>query len=199
MLIWDRIWGGFWLGTPLLILGTLWEGAKTQAFLEVDDDQEYGRKLVESLLKATSPLPGRAIGAATQHAYSYLNGPVMEGVHGVLFPRKFFDSSVFDYAGFSEYCKLHDDLWLSAHLARKGRRREALTSRFGAKPLSFGFRSDALFQGGAGTDNHWNFFACMSSLMENMPTLWDPEERASSLCSFLQLPTSYGLASRGSS
>eukprot|EP00439_Symbiodinium_sp_Y106_P081704 s216_g20.t2 len=145
--------------------------------LQVDDDQEYGRKLVESLLKATSPLPGRAIGAATQHAYSYLNGPVMEGVHGVLFPRKFFDSSVFDYAGFSEYCKLHDDLWLSAHLARKGRRREALTSRFGAKPLSFGFRSDALFQGGAGTDNHWNFFACMSSLMENMPTLWDPEDR----------------------
>ena len=146
--------------------------------VEVDDDQEYGRELVQHLLRATGPLPGRALGAATQHAYSYLKSAITEGVHGVLFQRKFFDSSVFDYTGFSESCKLHDDLWLSAHLARKALRRESLTSRFGSKPLGFGFRADALFQGGAGTDNQWNFFACMSSLLEAQPNLWEPEDEA---------------------
>ena len=52
-----------------------------------------------SLLTATGPLPGRAIGAATQHAYHYLQGAVLEGVHGVLFQRKFFDNWASNYEG----------------------------------------------------------------------------------------------------
>ena len=36
----------------------------------MDDDQEYGRELVEGMLRAAGPLPGRALGAGTQHAYS---------------------------------------------------------------------------------------------------------------------------------
>jgi len=42
--------------------------------MQVDDDQIYGHRLLEKLLAATGPLPGRAIGAATQHAYHYLQG-----------------------------------------------------------------------------------------------------------------------------
>ena len=34
---------------------------------QVDDDQRYGPLLLESLLRAMGPAPGRAIGAATQH------------------------------------------------------------------------------------------------------------------------------------
>ena len=46
---------------------------------QVDDDQRYGHRLLEKLLTATGPFSGRAIGAATQHAYNYLQGAVMEG------------------------------------------------------------------------------------------------------------------------
>ena len=68
-------------------------------FPQVDDDQIYGPRLLEKLLTATGPLPGRAIGAATQHAYHYLQGAVLEGVHGVLFQRKFFDNWAGNYEG----------------------------------------------------------------------------------------------------
>ena len=65
----------------------------------MDDDQIYGPRLLEKLLTATGPLPGRAVGAATQHAYHYLQGAVLEGVHGVLFQRKFFDKWASNYEG----------------------------------------------------------------------------------------------------
>merc|ERR1712070_968993 len=99
--------------------------------LQVDDDQRYGPRLLEDLLRATWPVPGRAIGAATQHAHSHLDGVVLEGVHGALFPRKLFDASVFDFEGFDPACRLHDDLWLSAHLQKKSMRREQIGSRLG--------------------------------------------------------------------
>ena len=43
----------------------------------MDDDQQYGPRLLEKLLSAQKLLPGRAIGAATQHAYNYLHGAVL--------------------------------------------------------------------------------------------------------------------------
>eukprot|EP00439_Symbiodinium_sp_Y106_P085531 s451_g28.t2 len=147
------------------------------AILQVDDDQSYGPHLLETLLHVSGPAPGRAVGAATQHAHLHLSGVVLEGVHGVLFRRKFFDESVFDYTGFSKHCQLHDDLWLSAHLARKAHVREALSSRFGTKPLPFGFGKDALYRGGAGSDNTKNFFLCSASLLQAFPELWDQKYR----------------------
>ncbi|CAE7343537.1 unnamed protein product [Symbiodinium sp. KB8] len=147
------------------------------AILQVDDDQSYGPHLLETLLHVSGPAPGRAVGAATQHAHLHLSGVVLEGVHGVLFRRKFFDESVFDYTGFSKHCQLHDDLWLSAHLARKAHVREALSSRFGTKPLPFGFGKDALYRGGAGSDNTKNFFLCSASLLQAFPDLWDQKYR----------------------
>eukprot|EP00435_Cladocopium_sp_Y103_P072534 s79_g40.t1 len=145
--------------------------------LQVDDDQIYGHRLLEKLLTATGPLPGRAIGAATQHAYHYLQGAVMEGVHGVLFQRKFFDSWASNYEGFPSTCRLHDDLWFSAHLARKGFHRESLFNRFGSTAQKFGFDADALFRGGAGTSNRWNFLSCMAALLKAQPELWDFKDR----------------------
>ncbi|CAE8648763.1 unnamed protein product, partial [Polarella glacialis] len=144
---------------------------------QVDDDQRYGREALDSLLRATGPAPGRAIGAATQHAHSHLNGIVLEGVHGVLFRRKFFDPSVFNFEGFAPECRLHDDLWLSAHLARKSINRETLGSRLGSVALSFGFGEDALYRGGAGSDNTRNLYLCGASLLKAFPRLWELESR----------------------
>ncbi|CAJ1406177.1 unnamed protein product [Effrenium voratum] len=147
--------------------------------LQVDDDQRYGPTLLASLLRAAGPLPGRALGAGTQHAPTHLGlgGVVLEGVHGALFRRKFFDDSVFDFTGFAPHCQLHDDLWLSAHLARKAISREVLGARFGSKALSFGFGPDALYMGGAGSDNTKNFFLCSASLLKAFPQLWAQETR----------------------
>eukprot|EP00435_Cladocopium_sp_Y103_P017905 s1626_g4.t1 len=147
------------------------------AILQVDDDQRYGPLLLESLLRAMGPAPGRAIGAATQHAHTHLGGAVLEGVHGVLFRRKFFDDEIFNFENFSPHCKLHDDLWISAHLARKGILREVLISRLGTKALSYGFGEDALYMGGAGSDNTKNFFKCSASLLRAFPKLWAPQTR----------------------
>ena len=63
----------------------------------MDDDQQYGPRLLEKLLSAQKLLPGRAIGAATQHAYNYLHGAVLESVHGVLWRRSFLDPEVLRY------------------------------------------------------------------------------------------------------
>lgn len=147
------------------------------AILQVDDDQRYGPLLLESLLRAMGPAPGRAIGAATQHAHTHLGGAVLEGVHGVLFRRKFFDDEIFNFENFSPHCRLHDDLWISAHLARKGILREVLISRLGTKALSYGFGEDALYMGGAGSDNSKNFFLCSASLLRACPKLWAPQTR----------------------
>eukprot|EP00439_Symbiodinium_sp_Y106_P085562 s451_g28.t5 len=49
------------------------------AILQVDDDQSYGPHLLETLLHVSGPAPGRAVGAATQHAHLHLSGVVLEG------------------------------------------------------------------------------------------------------------------------
>ena len=61
---------------------------------QVDDDQRYGPLLLESLLRGMGPAPGRAIGAATQHAHTHLGGQVLEGAK----------------IGFSEMSKIHTPL-----------------------------------------------------------------------------------------
>ena len=45
----------------------LWKQFHSLLWIQVDDDQSYGPMLLESLLRAVGPAPGRAIGAATQH------------------------------------------------------------------------------------------------------------------------------------
>lgn len=145
--------------------------------LQVDDDQHYGKELLEGLLRASGPMPGRAVGGATQHAHTHIRGIVLEGVHGVLFQRKFFDPGVFDHSGFAPECRLHDDLWLSAHLAKRAVGREQLGSRFGSRALLYGFGDDALYKGGAGSDNIRNFYVCTASLLRRHPRLWEVENR----------------------
>lgn len=146
--------------------------------LQVDDDQQYGSKMLDMMLRSGTRLcPGRAIGGGTQHDYTYLASPVLEGVHGVLFQRSFFDPSVFDYEGFHPSCRLHDDLWLSAHLAKRGVQRECMHARLGTVALDHGFAADALYNGGAGTDNTYNFYHCMASLLRAVPRLWEPAVR----------------------
>lgn len=152
--------------------------------LQVDDDQLYGKDLLASLLRGNGPSPGRAIGAATQHAHTHLQGIVLEGVHGVLFQRKHFDPTVFDHSKFCRECWLHDDLWLSAHLAKRAIGREQLFSRFETRALKYGFGDDALYRGGAGSDNARNFYLCIADLLRRTPSLLEAETRVAVVAPF---------------
>ncbi|CAD7968639.1 unnamed protein product, partial [Amoebophrya sp. A120] len=58
-----------------------------------------------------------------------------------------------------------DDLWLSAHLAKKRIKRELLGHRLRTEHIGFGFEPDALYLGGAGSgDNNENLFQCLHGL-----------------------------------
>ena len=43
--------------------------------------------------------------------------------------------------------------------------------------MAHGFGADALFRGGAGTANGWNFLDCMAQLLARQPGLWEAPER----------------------
>jgi len=62
-------------------------------------------------------------------------GPVLVSYLGVVYQRGFFDDGVFDYSAVSPQCKYQDDMWFSAHLARKGIRRYVLGGALGVTEL----------------------------------------------------------------
>lgn len=86
-----------------------------------------------------APLVSTIVLFVLRHAHTHLGGQVTEGVHGVLFLRKLFDDALQRPEAFSDHCRLHDDLWVSAHLARKAVQREVLVSRVGSTALPYGF------------------------------------------------------------
>lgn len=117
----------------------------------VDDDHIYSPSLVESLMRAATANPGRAIAAQGflsipglkiekdapryLHDQGFSSGPVLVSYLGVVYQRGFFDDSVFDYNPFSEKCRYQDDMWFSAHLARKGIARAVLGAALGVTEL----------------------------------------------------------------
>lgn len=147
---------------------------------KIDDDQFYGPHALRMLLRAAEDLPGRAFTLVTTQCYPHTSGVILQGVHGLLLQRKFFDSSILDFSpagASSAFCKLNNDLWFTLHLAKRGIRRETLQNRGGSRVLSSAYESDALFQGGAGTDNYLNFYLCNSAILRRYPDIWKERPR----------------------
>lgn len=108
----------------------------------VDDDHIYSPTLVEELMRAALAHPGGAVAAQGflsvpgikllpdspryLHDQGFAAGPVLVSYLGVVYQRGFFDDSIYDYSQVSPLCKYQDDMWFSAHLARKGIRRWVL-------------------------------------------------------------------------
>jgi hypothetical protein len=104
--------------------------------ITVDDDHEYNDGFIETLLEYEQRHPDCALGfngwlvrpLIEENRYEfieeYLEKPVradvLEGYRGVLYKPRFFDRSIFDYNGFSEVAHRVDDVWISAHLAKRG-------------------------------------------------------------------------------
>eukprot|EP00929_Paragymnodinium_shiwhaense_P091752 TRINITY_DN51656_c0_g1_i1.p1 TRINITY_DN51656_c0_g1~~TRINITY_DN51656_c0_g1_i1.p1 ORF type:complete len:568 (-),score=114.44 TRINITY_DN51656_c0_g1_i1:12-1604(-) len=117
----------------------------------VDDDHLYAPDLVETLMRSALAYPGSAVAAQgflsvpglkiTKDDPRYLHdqgiasGPVLVSYLGVVYQRGFFDDEVFDYTTTSMQCRFQDDMWFSAHLARKGIKRLVLGAALGVQEL----------------------------------------------------------------
>mmetsp|Transcript_26551 Transcript_26551/g.61796 ORF Transcript_26551/g.61796 Transcript_26551/m.61796 type:complete len:529 (-) Transcript_26551:45-1631(-) len=128
----------------------------------VDDDHIYGSQLVEQLMRAAIANPGTAIAAqgflsvpglltsseivslqeqgGQRPRYlqdqGFAAGPVLVSYLGVVYQRGFFDDTVYSYSDNCKQCRYQDDMWFSAHLARKGIRRLVLGSALGVQELT---------------------------------------------------------------
>ncbi|CAE8623839.1 unnamed protein product [Polarella glacialis] len=163
-------------GTALYAVLPLETEPDTYIF-KVDDDQFYGPNSVNVLLRAARVLPDRALSLATTQIYSHTDGVILQSVHGNLLQRKFIDETIYNYAAAGDlamFCYLNDDMWISMHLAKKGIRRETLQMRQGSRVLETAYSNDALYRGGAGSDNYMNFYLCNAGVLRNYPTVWGP-------------------------
>merc|ERR1712157_711320 len=117
----------------------------------VDDDHVYSPRLVEDLMRSALAHPGSAIAAQGflsvpglqipkdapryLHDQGFAAGPVLVSYLGVVYQRGFFDDRIYDYSDTSTQCKYQDDMWFSAHLARKGIKRHVLGAALGVHEL----------------------------------------------------------------
>jgi hypothetical protein len=125
------------LGSSMKLLPVLdYEDDPDSIIITVDDDHEYKEQFIETLLQYERLYPDCALGfngwlvepLIEENRYvfieEYLEKPVLadvlEGYRGVLYKKRFFDRSVFNYRGFPEIAHRVDDVWLSAHLAKRG-------------------------------------------------------------------------------
>jgi hypothetical protein len=123
-------------GPSMKLLGALQkENDPETIIITVDDDHEYDERFVETLLDFEHARPESAIGfngwmvapLIEENRYvfieEYADDPircdVLEGYRGVLYKKGFFDDSVFDYEGFPRIAHMVDDVWISAHLAKR--------------------------------------------------------------------------------
>ncbi|PSC06504.1 hypothetical protein SLNSH_04295 [Alsobacter soli] len=103
----------------------------------VDDDVIYPRDFIATLLDAHRRRPDAAIGyrgvrlrglgsmAELPHVFATgVAAPttvdVLFGTWGYLLPPGALDNAVADFSGYPEAVRLVDDIWVSAHLARRG-------------------------------------------------------------------------------
>jgi hypothetical protein len=102
----------------------------------VDDDQIYPRNMVETLVGWSERLPeavvcargfwvpaGYQIEARNTLLGEHLSQPepieILQGSGSYLVRRRFFEDDVFDYSAAPEEAFFQDDIWFSAHLARR--------------------------------------------------------------------------------
>jgi len=124
-------------GPSMKLLGALQEENDPDCIIiTVDDDHEYDERFIETLLFFERERPESALGfngwmvrpLIEENRYvfieEYAGEPVrcdvLEGYRGVLYKKRFFDGTVFQYEGFPRTAHLVDDVWISAHLAERG-------------------------------------------------------------------------------
>ena len=132
--------------------------------ISIDDDNCYGKHMIEELCKYSSQYNNAAFGSSgliltndhqsMSHSVHLNNVTVLEGFGAVAYKRKFFDED------FSEYvnkvceniqCKLSDDITISNYLASKNIERKTIrTDKYSLGHviyLPYGFKNDALHKG----------------------------------------------------
>ena len=104
--------------------------------ITIDDDIIYHPKAIEHLVSALINLTTNSSVAAVcetvfkqnekwqwQGSYmsnSFCKHGFLAGYGGATYRRKYFDESIFDYRNVSQGCILHDDVYISGYLNRKG-------------------------------------------------------------------------------
>ncbi|UCB46775.1 MAG: hypothetical protein JSV25_04970 [Spirochaetota bacterium] len=104
--------------------------------ITIDDDHEYNEQFIATLLEYEKKFPDCALGfngwniksLIENNKYDFIDetvkepvqADVLEGYRGVLYKKRFFDKTIFDYHGFPEAAFRVDDVWISAHLAKNG-------------------------------------------------------------------------------
>jgi len=99
--------------------------------ITVDDDVEYPRNLVETLVFYSGKYPDSAVGGSGYTLGSWYNFfgkscfdeitpvDVLEGFNGCAYRRRFFDYDLADFGDAPKECFYHDDLWISGYLSLK--------------------------------------------------------------------------------
>eukprot|EP00842_Homolaphlyctis_polyrhiza_P005760 jgi/Hompol1/6185/HPOL_004864-RA len=132
-----RIHRGPDYGPSTKLLGTLaLERDPATLILVVDDDTEYHPRILETYLLQLAKHPNQPICSICEEPWvipftSYIIKYVYKifqgtcygwaaAYKGILYPRYLFDDSVFNYSKVPYGCVVHDDVYISGYLLRKG-------------------------------------------------------------------------------
>ena len=165
-------------------------------FMNTPDDHVFSKNHIAMLLQFALANPGTAVASLGIHSHSQFRpcfdfaewttgcvgrinlghtmGPINSGFIGHMVQPWFF-GEVDELAPddtWPKECHMHDDLWLSSLLARRGIRREAANLGFAWKSESFEHKQDTgctFFAKMPGTMN-----VCNHALLDRFPGLWTP-------------------------
>ncbi|KAL2916276.1 hypothetical protein HK105_204032 [Polyrhizophydium stewartii] len=120
-------------GPATKLIGTLkFEAEPSTLVVTVDDDVEYDPRMVQALFSGYLEHPDNFIANACEEptdinepAWTYIyENRVCKGwacaFKGTLYRVGMFDKSIFDYSGVPPGCVVHDDVFLSGYLFRRG-------------------------------------------------------------------------------
>ncbi len=167
--------------------------------MNMPDDHVFSKNHIAMLLQFALANPGTAVGSMGVHSHSQFRpcfdfarwtsgcggrinlghtmGPINSGFMGHMVQPWFFGRELHELVPddtWPQECHMHDDLWLSSLLARRGIRRESANLGLPgkAKVLNTSKTPDALF-----SQNAWNMNICNHALLDRFPGLWSPRPR----------------------
>ncbi|KAI8923812.1 hypothetical protein BC831DRAFT_469346 [Entophlyctis helioformis] len=121
-------------GPATKLIGALpFEQDPDTLIVTVDDDVEYDYRTVQALFQGHLDHPSNFIAAACEELTLYANNWVYIednrpcrgwacAFKGILYRVGMFDSSIFDYSSVPKGCVVHDDVYLSGYLLKRGYR-----------------------------------------------------------------------------
>mmetsp|Transcript_2488 Transcript_2488/g.6008 ORF Transcript_2488/g.6008 Transcript_2488/m.6008 type:complete len:305 (+) Transcript_2488:268-1182(+) len=109
--------------------------------ITVDDDTVYHKDLALALVDGIEHAKDSAVCFVCEFwpqwwykpLYMRAEGDCMgfqNAYAGTAYRRGFFDKGIFDYTGAPDGCRLHDDVWISGYLSRKGIKRHVIKPGF---------------------------------------------------------------------